>query len=301
MQAAIEKEPVYILIPVYNRKETTLACLQRLEQTGALKKYHTVVIDDASTDGTAEAIKTSYPETLIVPGDGDLWWTGAIALGMNYAAAQQAEYFIWLNDDCVPVDDTLFQLVAYMRNHPNTIAAPTCYAEDTAGHLIKQHNAFVGRRGFAASAGEVLPAEGLSGWCVGIPRAVFDKIGVPDVKKFPHYSGDDTYIYRATRAGFSACVIGDLSVQLLGKVHPKLDFRNHFNAGATPMSTFHSLFLSKRSPYLLTTRFFYFIERYGPIAGSVLFTLKLGLWIFKWSNLQLLAWLKPHTFADSQI
>ena len=294
----MEKESVYIIIPVFNRKETTLACLAKLEATGASKRYHVVVVDDASTDGTAEAIAAQYPETVVVAGDGDLWWTGGMALGMEYAAKQGAEYFIWLNDDCVPVDDALFQLVDYMRDHPHTIAAPTCYAEMDDGSLVKQHNAFVGRSGFAASAGEVLSAEGLSGWCVGIPGEVFDEIGVPDAKKFPHYSGDDTYIYRATKAGFKACVIGDITAHLFGGVHPRLNFRNHFGENATPAKTFYSLFLSKRSPYLLSTRFFYFTERYGYGVGALLFLLKLVTWIAKWLRLQAAYQLNPQKFQS---
>ncbi|WP_299414882.1 glycosyltransferase family 2 protein [Acaryochloris sp. IP29b_bin.148] len=280
------KEPVYILIPVHNRRETTLECLKHLRQTGVSKKYHVVVIDDASTDGTAEIIAELYPDTLIVPGDGNLWWTGAIALGMQYAAERKATHFIWLNDDCVPVGDTLFRIVDYMYCHPNTIVAPTCYVETPEGRLVKQDNAFIGRRGFAASPGEILAAEGLSGWCVGIPAAVYQKIGVPDAKKFPHYSGDDTYIYRATRAGFHACVVGDIEVRLLGIVHPKLAFQNHFDADFKPLSTFNSLFLSKRSPYLLTTKFHYFVERYGIPAGVFLFAIKFFSWLFKWLYLE---------------
>jgi GT2 family glycosyltransferase len=293
MSSTTQKESVYILIPVFNRRETTLACLSRLQQTGALDRYYAMVIDDGSTDGTAEAIRDRFPETLILPGTGDLWWTGAMALGMQQAAERQAEYFIWLNDDCVPVGDALFQLVNYLRSHPGTIAAPTCYAEAPDGTLSKQNNAFVGRRGFAANKGEILAAEGLSGWCVGIPIEVYKAIGLPDAQKFPHYSGDDTYIYRATRVGFQACVIGDIEVRLLGGVHPKLDFRNHFGSDNSPLVTFQSIFLSKRSPYLIPTKFFYFTERYGSVTGSCLFALKMITWIFTWLKLQILYVLKP--------
>lgn len=284
----MKKESVYILIPVHNRRKTTLNCLQYLQEIEISKKYNIVIIDDASTDGTTDIIRQLYPDTLIVPGNGNLWWTGAIALGMQFAAKQKANYFIWLNDDCLPLGDALFRLVDYMYCHPNTIVAPTCYLETPEGKLIRQHNAFVGRRSFAANPGEVINAEGLSGWCVGIPAAVYQKIGVPNATKFPHYSGDDTYIYRATRAGFHACVIGDIEVKLLGVVHPKLAFRNHFDASSKPLSTFHSLFLSKHSPYLLTTKFHYFIERYGIFIGLMVFLFKLFIWVFKWLYMEVI-------------
>lgn len=292
MPGASEKEPVFIIIPVHNRKETTLTCLEYLKLCGDLQRYHVVIVDDGSTDGTKEAINSSYPEVIVLPGNGDLWWTGAMAQGMQYAYEQGAEYFFWLNDDCVPESDALSQLVAFMRSHPDTIAAPTCYSS-TANTLYREHNAFKGRQSLAANSGEIVYADGLSGWCVGIPASVFRTIGPPDIHKFPHYSGDDTYILRATRAGFKACVIGDIKVTLFGPVHPKLNFHSYFRPGLTPVATFQALFWSKKSPYRLPTLFFYQTERYGPLLGLSFFTIKLILWLGQWAKLQLTLWLRP--------
>lgn len=288
------KEPVYIVTPVYNRKETTLTCLESLKKYGDLQRYHMVIVDDGSTDGTTAAINTLYPEVTVLPGNGDLWWTGAMAWGMQYAYEQGAEYFIWLNDDCFPEPDTLPQLVEFLRTHPDTIVGPTCYTHKS-NSLAKEHNAFRGRKSCAASPGEVVFVDGLSGWCVGIPGSVFRKIGPPDTDKFPHYSGDDTYILRATRSGFKACVVGDIKVTLVGSVHPKLNFRSYFHPGLTPASTFQALFWSKKSPYRLPTKFFYFTERYGLLLGMLLFLTKLISWLGRWAKLQFTFWYRPET------
>ncbi|MBF2020916.1 MAG: glycosyltransferase family 2 protein [Hydrococcus sp. C42_A2020_068] len=295
MSQAHFKEPVYILIPVYNRKETTLACLDNLKKSGDLQRYHVVIVDDGSTDGTAEAVNALYPDVAVLPGNGDLWWTGAMAKAMHYASQQGAKYFIWLNDDCFPEPDALSQLIAFMQAHPDTIVGPSCYVRMSSSLSISTHNAFKGRKGCAARPGEVIYVDGLSGWCVGIPASVFRKIGPPDTYKFPHYSGDDTYILRATRAGFKACVVGDLKVNLFGPVHPKLDFHSYFRPGLTPVATFKALFWSKKSPYRLPTAFFYQTERYGPFLGLSFFTLKLILWLGKWAKLQLMLGLRPKT------
>jgi GT2 family glycosyltransferase len=287
------KESVYILIPVYNRKETTLTCLKNLKASGELQRYYVVIVDDGSTDGTAQAINTLYPEVTVLAGTGELWWTGAMAQGMQYAYNQGAEYFFWLNDDCTPEPDALPRLVEFMRSHPDTIVGPTCYSS-TSNSLVREHNAFRGRKSFAAEPGEVIYADGLSGWCVGIPASVFRKVGPPDIHKFPHYSGDDTYILRATRSGFKACVIGDIKVTLFGPVHPKLNFRSYFRPGLTPVDTFQALFWSKKSPYRLPTLFFYQTERYGLLLGLSFFTIKLIFWIGQWAKLQLTLWLRPY-------
>lgn len=288
------KESVYIIIPVYNRKETTLRCLENLKRCGDLQRYHVVIVDDASTDGTADAISGLHPGVVILPGNGDLWWTGAMAQGMRYADEQEAEYFIWLNDDCTPEPDALPQLVKFLRSHPDTIAAPTCYTRQSSS-LAKEHNGFKGRKSCTANPSEVVFVDGLSGWCVGIPASVFRKIGPPDMNKFPHYSGDDTYILRATRSGFKACVVGDIKAALLGPVHPKLSFRSYFSPNLTPAETFQALFWSKKSPYRLPTLFFYQTERYGLLLGLPYFMIKLISWLGQWGRLQFALWLKPGT------
>ena len=286
------KEPVYVITPVHNRKETTLACLGNLKKCGALQRYHMVIVDDGSTDGTTEAINSLYPDVTVLPGDGDLWWTGAMARGMQYAHEQGAEYFIWLNDDCIPEPDTLPKLVDFMQTHPDTIVGPTCYTYKS-NSVVKEDNAFRGRKSCAAAPGEVIFVDGLSGWCVGIPASVFRKIGPPNANKFPHYSGDDTYTLKATRSGFKAYVVGDIKVTLFGPVHPKLNFRSYFRTALSPAETFQALFWSKKSPYRLPTMFFNKTDRYGLLLGVPLFLIKLISWLGKWAWLQFTFWLRP--------
>ena len=172
-----------------------------------------------------------------------------------------------------------------MRLNPNTLVAPSCYADSDSRQI--QHNGFQGRRSCAAKPGEVLEVEGMSGWCVGIPATVYQKIGAPDAKKFPHYSGDDIYTLQATKAGFKAYLIGDLQATLFGGVHENLYFKDYFRSNANPISTFSSLFIQKKSPYRLLTRFFVFRERYGTFIGLIVFITKLGTWLIEWLMLQL--------------
>jgi len=37
-----------------------------------------IVVDDGSSDRTAEEAAKNYPKVIILQGDGNLWWTGAI-------------------------------------------------------------------------------------------------------------------------------------------------------------------------------------------------------------------------------
>ncbi|NJL09315.1 MAG: glycosyltransferase family 2 protein [Calothrix sp. SM1_7_51] len=285
------KEPVYIITPVYNRKLTTLTCLEHLTKTEDLQRYHMVVVDDGSNDGTKEAINRFYPEVAVLPGNGDLWWTGAIALGMEYAQQHGAECFIWLNDDCLPEAGTLPKLVEFLKNNPTAIAAPTCYAQENSSQ-VKKYNGSQGQKAYAADPGEIIEVDSMSGWCTAIPASVVKKIGAPDAYKFPHYCGDDMYVLRATRSGFKAYLIGDLKATLFGPVHEMIGLQKYFSPGLTSSQIFKAAFWNKKSPYRLATKYFYFTERYGFILGMGLFLAKSISWLGEWAKLQFTVWFR---------
>lgn len=284
----------YIVIPVHNRKKTTLNCLNHLQSNGDLNRYQVVIVDDGSTDDTAEAIAVNYPEIKILHGDGNLWWTGATALGMQYAHEQGAEFIVWLNDDCLPELGTLDGLITFLKAHPNSIAAPTCYAGSLQGE--PQHNGFQGRQGCNANPGQTLVVDGTSGWCVAMPASVVKRVGLPNTRRFPHYSGDDIYTLQVTRAGYHGYLLGDLAAVLYGPVHARLTFRDYFRPGLSPAKIFKSLFWDKKSPYRLPTRFFVMTERYGSTKGIVLFCSKLLNWLGQFVGYQVALWINPNAF-----
>lgn len=292
------KESVYLIIPVHNRKAITLSCLDHLYTQGDAHRYHIVVVDDGSTDGTAEAIQQHYPDVTVLSGNGDLWWTGATALGMQYAYQQGATYFFWLNDDCLPLPGTLPGLVQFMENHPNTLVGPACYA-NTVNPKTLQNSGFCGRYSYKGQPGEVRWVEGLSGWCAGIPVSVVEAIGFPDANRFPHYIGDTMYSLKAVRRGFKACLVGDLPVVLTGLMEVAYDLQDYFQPELSPIASFQAIFWSKKSLYRIPSKFFCFIDRQGLFVGSCLFSIKLMSWLSQWTALQIRARFKPKTWRKA--
>ena len=125
-----DQPSIYSLVPVHNRKSVTLRCLAALDRQVDLPKLTIVVIDDGSTDGTSEAIQAEYPQVVVLKGSGNLWWTGAIRMGMEYAYSQGANFFIWLNDDTLPSPETLSLLIHHCSSGVKCIATAQCYASE---------------------------------------------------------------------------------------------------------------------------------------------------------------------------
>ncbi|MEM9804256.1 MAG: glycosyltransferase family 2 protein [Cyanobacteria bacterium P01_D01_bin.56] len=293
-----QKLPIYIITPVYNRRETTLAYLAHLERCGDLQRYHVVIVDDGSTDGTAEAIRDCYREVVVLPGSGDLWWTGAMALGMQYAYDQGADYFFWINDDCLPAENALSRMESFMRQQADTLVSASFYtAESTAPVRV---SGFQGRQSMLAGPSEIVEVDGVSGWCVGIPRAVFSKIGPPNAWKFPHYNGDSMYTLAATRAGFKACILGDAIAILVEAGASRGDLSSVFNPDLSLFQSLSALFWSKKSPFRLPTQFFYQTARYGILLGTPLFVMRALSWLGKWIKLQTDSRLKARSFNPQE-
>lgn len=246
-----------IIIPVHNRRDLTLACLRRLRANGDLARHSVLLIDDGSTDGTGEAVAAEFPGVLVQRGDGNLWWTGAMALGMAEAFGRGAQAVVWLNDDCLPEPGAIDRLVAALAQAAD-VAGPTCLREDGG----RDASGFSGRHQVSARAGESRPVEGLSGYCVAISRRAWEKVGAPDARRFPHYYGDTAYTLQASRAGLRVLLLGDAVVQLRDYTPPAATFP----AGAT----WSQVFRDKKSRFRLPTQWHYLRLKYGAVRGSVL-------------------------------
>jgi cellulose synthase/poly-beta-1,6-N-acetylglucosamine synthase-like glycosyltransferase len=74
---------VHVLIPVHNRMDATLECVACLERQ-TYRDFRVVIVDDGSTDGTSDTLERMHPEVEVLRGDGNLWWTGAVHMGVEH-------------------------------------------------------------------------------------------------------------------------------------------------------------------------------------------------------------------------
>ncbi|MFT3989909.1 MAG: glycosyltransferase family 2 protein [Luteolibacter sp.] len=199
----------HIIIPVHNRREITLKCLATLKRQGVFDLCQVILINDGCTDGTREETRENFPEVTILDGDGNLFWTGGIKMGMEYAMAQGAPSVIWLNDDCLPADGAIRTLLERAEEFPKAILGAQSYEPD--GHTFSYSGGYVRSRQPVrhAKPGEIAECEWLHGNLVLIPRTVIESICYPDTKRFPHYHGDFSYTHRAWKNGIRLLLLGD--------------------------------------------------------------------------------------------
>ncbi|HIO96818.1 MAG TPA: glycosyltransferase family 2 protein, partial [Leucothrix sp.] len=95
---------IYIVTPVFNRKDFTQSYLEALSKQTSTN-FKTIIVDDGSNDGTSEMVESLFPEVILLKEPGDLWWAEATNIGVRHALSLGADYVMTLNDDTLPEPD----------------------------------------------------------------------------------------------------------------------------------------------------------------------------------------------------
>jgi len=108
--------PVLTVIVVsYNTRDLTLAALRTLHATTRVTAFRTVVIDNASTDGSADAIALAFPQVELIRSTENLGFARANNV---VAAAAQTEWLLLLNPDTEVHAGAVDALMAFARANP---------------------------------------------------------------------------------------------------------------------------------------------------------------------------------------
>jgi GT2 family glycosyltransferase len=200
---------ICIVIPVYNRKRFTKDCLQSL-RIQTMPADHVIMVDDGSTDGTKEMLRDEFPEVIVIEGDGNLFWTAAINLGIRRALSLKADYILTLNNDTVAFPDFVEKMLWQAKNNPRALLG-ALDIDITSKKPYYGGEIFNWRSGASKYLLQTLgkedqkgihevslfPARGLL-----IPRIVFETIGLFEEKRLPHYMADFDFTLLAIKKGF---------------------------------------------------------------------------------------------------
>lgn len=204
-----------VALACYNRREKTLACIASLyaqtgDGVGVMQSMRVILVDDGSTDGTAEAVATRFPEVEIIRGNGSLFWCRAMHMAQAAAMQSGCRYLLWLNDDTELAPDSLSRLLRTEQWSRNTTGMPAVVVgslsdpdtgQTTYGGMVRAHWWQRTNLKIATPGNEPLSAVSMNGNCVLIPREVLDSVGNFD-PQFEHAMGDMDYGFRVVRAGF---------------------------------------------------------------------------------------------------
>jgi GT2 family glycosyltransferase len=117
----------------WNTREYLRACLQSIRDTSAELDPEVIVVDNASSDGSAEMVRGEFPKVRLIANEANLKY----ARGNNQALeAATGDLMLLLNPDVVVLPGAIQGLLAAMERHPKAGAvAPKLVHPDGSPQL----------------------------------------------------------------------------------------------------------------------------------------------------------------------
>jgi GT2 family glycosyltransferase len=200
---------VATVVPSWNRRADTLACLASLERLATPGFDHrAVLVDNGSADGTVAEVAARFPEVSCLALGENLGFARAVNVGIRAALAAGADWVMLLNNDTVVDPDLLLRLLGEVADRPDVgLAAPTVYYFDRPDRVWPSAGR---RRALTLAPFDTTaqpPVTGsydidwATGCCLLIRRAVVDEVGLLD-ERYHFFYEDHDYCLRSRAAGW---------------------------------------------------------------------------------------------------
>jgi hypothetical protein len=211
---------ISVVIVAWNAKRYLELCLESLEQAPPRRSMETLVVDNASADGTAEMVENHFPWVKLIKSPENL----GFSKGNNLAIRQcQGRYIALVNPDVTVFPGCLDALADFLDQNPKVgnvgprVLNPDMTMQSTCRRFPSLWNNFCDATGLATRfknsrffAGEhmfyfphdrTLAVDVLVGCFSFIRRETFDSVGLLDEKLFM-YGDDVDWCRRARNAGW---------------------------------------------------------------------------------------------------
>ncbi|MCS6841690.1 MAG: glycosyltransferase family 2 protein [Roseiflexus sp.] len=216
-----------VAIVSFNTRDLLAACLESLQKCSLL--LHIVVVDNASADGSAELVRTCFPQVALIEAERNLGFAAAtnLAIGALRREHPTLEYVLLLNPDTVVLEGAIETLVAFLDAHPRVgIVAPRLLNPDGTlqpaafrfptlmmtlldlfppGEVLPgrlYHSWWNGRYPQEQSGNAPFPIDHPLGACMLVRCAAIDQVGLLDEGYFM-YAEEVDWCYRVRRAGWA--------------------------------------------------------------------------------------------------
>jgi len=121
-----------ISVVSYNTRDYLRQCLNSIYENTQGISFEIIVVDNASTDGSAEMVAQQFPSVHLIKNNENRFFSG----GHNQALAiASGQFFLILNPDTIVPTGTLPRLVRFLKENPK-VGAVSCREYDSNGNLV---------------------------------------------------------------------------------------------------------------------------------------------------------------------
>ncbi|MBN2550175.1 MAG: glycosyltransferase family 2 protein [Anaerolineales bacterium] len=233
---------ISIIIVVHNHRKDLERCLHSLNEH-SLEDTEIIVVDNASTDGSHEMVKSKFPDVIYLHCDENL----GFGHGNNHGASHaRGDYLIFLNPDTVVTQNWQKPLISTLIDHSQIgLTTPKILHFDETSSIsacgLQIHLTGIGQCRGVGKQNQLFTQQeevgAIHGAAFAIKKEVFEKIGGFDAPFFL-YVEDSDISWRARLAGYRCVYVPDSVVY-----H---DYSLRFSP--------QKLFYLERNRYLLLTK-----------------------------------------------
>ena len=202
-----QKVDVSVIIPVFNQLEHTHACLASLQTVEEKTRFEVIIVDDCSTDRTAEALPAIDGITYLRNERN----SGFVASCNRGAEKARGKYLVFLNNDTLVKADWLTALLDTFAEESGAgiVGSKLIYPDgrlQEAGGIIWR-DASGWNYGKFDDPGKpeynyLREVDYCSGSALMIPKALFESVGGFDSRYAPGYYEDTDLAFKVRQAGY---------------------------------------------------------------------------------------------------
>lgn len=204
-------ENVAIILVNWNSFELTNGCIISLNNID-YPNYDIIVVDNGSSDGSGERLKTEHPDIILITSPVNSGFTGGNNRGLEYSLKTGYTYSLILNNDTFVEPDFLSKLSKYMNEHPETgaIQPRIFFHHDrkllwNAGSYYNQFFGYTYTKGYNrlanASDKQVKEVDWITGCALLTRNSILEKTGLLTEKFFIYYEDVDLS-FRIKKLGY---------------------------------------------------------------------------------------------------
>jgi len=209
-----------ICVVSWNVEHDLANCIESLREGAAGIDSETLLVDNASSDGTAQMVRDRFPAVHLIANSENLGFAAANVQAMQMA---RGRYVLLLNPDTLVPPHALGELIQFADAHPHAgiIGPKLVYGDGSLQHSCRSfptiaaalfRNTFLGRIFPKADASAtylmqdwahdtVAEVDWVSGACMLVRREAFEQLGQLDTG-FWWGAEDVDYCWRAHKAGW---------------------------------------------------------------------------------------------------
>ncbi len=257
----MRKPFVTIVIVNWNKKEDVIHLLDSLS-TLEYAERRIVVVDNASEDGSAVAIRSHPLRVTLIKNKSNLGGTGGFNTGVRYALTHWQQKYIWLLDNDAEVTSrTLVNMVNVMESDASIGITGSCILSVDDRSLILEAGGLVDERSATwkpnlryrplaeINQSSLIECDYVPACSALVRTEIYDAAGVMDERYFLHW--DDVDFGKAVRKIGYRVVAAPNSIVYHGT-----------EKGYNPTILYYDV----RNSLLYTAKHLSFVERIGPVS-----------------------------------